>query len=89
MGACLVTWACAAPLTLAAIRGDTPSEGAMGLAGLSALGPTIAAVADRLGSAAPPPAHDQDVQADQADQEAQLAEIEVSLRQLEQRLGGS
>lgn len=42
--ACGVTWACALPAALAWLRGQPASEGAMGLAGLSAWGPTIAAV---------------------------------------------
>ena len=45
VGACAVTWACAAPMTVAVLRHEAPSEGAMSLAGLSAFGPTIAAVA--------------------------------------------
>lgn len=42
--ACGITWACALPATMAWAKGAAPSEGAMGLAGLSAWGPTIAAV---------------------------------------------
>ena len=42
--ACGITWACALPAALAWVRGVAPSQGALGLAGLSAWGPTLAAV---------------------------------------------
>lgn len=42
--ACLITWGCAAPLTWALLHHTAPSEGAMAIAGLSAFGPTLAAV---------------------------------------------
>jgi uncharacterized protein len=42
--ACLITWVCAAPMSWALIQHATPSEGAMAMGGLSAFGPTLAAV---------------------------------------------
>jgi membrane protease YdiL (CAAX protease family) len=42
--ACLITWGCAWPLVSASLQGTTPSEGTMAIAGLSAFGPTLAAV---------------------------------------------